>query len=284
MALTSCSPPWRQIWLIVTYLSIFQIVYSQETFTDAACRAATPAMNACAKRWDSIRTECQSKVSTNTIWPGPCECAYYINDLPCFDEQAICAPQVWTQVPQWFRDGVSSCLMKDAGFTIRANLGSAVGVMGNPFTVKDLPGRATRTTIGVDAGITGVARTGAGAGLPSATSTAQREDERLSTGAKAGFGVGIGIGVILVALIALLIVRSRRRASTTEDTEAKRAPSPVELHDDEAHIHQMSSTSVYPKNELPGSTAPRFELGVRASTWLVELPIAHSKRGSRQPT
>ncbi|KAF2821676.1 hypothetical protein CC86DRAFT_99307 [Ophiobolus disseminans] len=286
MAATPNSPRSRHslsTWLIITYLCVIQVAYAQETYTDSACRAATTAMNSCAKRWDSIRQECTKRVSTNTIWPGPCECAYFANDMPCFDEQAICAPQVWTQVPQWFRDGVSSCLMKDAGFTVRANLGSAVGVMGNPFTVKDLPGRATRTTMVVDAGVvTGVARTGAGVSVPSQT-VAVEIDEGLSTGAKAGFGVGIGVGVVLVAIVAFLIVRSRRRrAAPAQDTE-KRDPSPVELYDDRAHIHQLSSNTIHQKNELHGDSAKRFELGVRASTWLVELPTAHSKRGSRHP-
>jgi hypothetical protein len=199
--------------------------------------------------------------------------------MPCFDEQALCADQVWTQVPQWFRDGVSSCLMKDAGYTVRANLGSAVGAMGNPFTVKDLPGKATRT---VDAGvITGTpAQTGATAALASATS-AVNVDEGLSTGAKAGFGVGIGLGVVLIAVVAFFIARSRKKTVPTQDAE-KREPSPFELHDEEAHIHQLSSKSAIPKSEMPGTSEPRYELGVRASTWLVELPIQNSNRNSRQ--
>jgi hypothetical protein len=212
--------------------------------------------------------------------------------MPCFDEQALCAAQVWTQVPQWFRDGVSSCLMKDAGFTVRANLGSATGVMGNPFTVRDLPGRLTRTTASVRVMETGGARTGAGISpsIPSQTSmaTSKPREEEMSIGAKAGFGVGIGLGVILIAVAAFLLVRSRRRPIPIEDAEMKRAMSPAELHSTmapaelhDAHIKEIAGDAVYPRNEMPGSLAPRFELGVRASTWMAELPSARSMRSSR---
>ncbi|KAH7075052.1 hypothetical protein FB567DRAFT_182889 [Paraphoma chrysanthemicola] len=262
-------------------LSLGLTSFAQETFTNPQCRAQTSAFGACAKRWDSIRTECTKSVTTNTIWPGPCECAYFANDLPCFDEQALCAAQVWTQVPQWFRDGVSSCLMKDAGFTIRAALGSAEGVMGNPFTVVGLAGRATRTSAAVSATGTGVGEGAAtatpGAGMARPTGVAVRNEE-MSVGAKAGFGVGIGVGVVLIGVMAFLIVRSRRRMVEEVDAEKKRGLDPAELHDDEAHIHQISSKM--PTAEMQGT--PRYELGVRASTWVVELPVANSHRNSRQ--
>jgi hypothetical protein len=263
---------------LITY---FVASISAETFTNSECRAVTSSMNACAKRWDSIRLACKSSVTTNTIWPGPCECAYYANDLPCFDEQAFCAAQVWTQVPQWFRDGVSSCIMKDATYTVRANLGSASGVMGNPFTVTDLPGKATRTN--VDAGVvTGQpAQTGAGAVMPSPTGVSNVDNrEGLSTGAKAGFGVGIGAGVILIAVAAFLIARSRK-APVVGDAE-KRVSSPVELHDEEKKIYQLKSESADPKMELSGSLSPRYEMGARTSTWLAEMPTHNSNRNSRQ--
>jgi hypothetical protein len=176
--------------------------------------------------------------------------------------------------------------MKDSKFTVRAALGSASGVMGNPFTVQDLPGKLTRT---VDAGVvsaTGTpARTGVSPGLASATSTSQSEVESLSTGAKAGFGVGIGVGVVGIAIAAVLIARTRRKTVEVGDVDAeKRAPSPAELHDDEANIHQIASKAVYPENEMPGCEGKRFELGVRASTWLVELPGDKSSRNSRTRT
>jgi hypothetical protein len=261
------------LWLLFTYLCT--LIVAQETFTNSACISATPAMNECAKRWDSIRVECKKNVTTNTVWPGPCECAYYANDLPCFDEQAFCAAQVWTQVPQWFRDGVSSCIMKDATYTVRANLGS----VGNPFTITNLPGLATRT---IDTGVTlgTPAQTGASAAMPSATRGTD-VSEGLSTGEKAGFGVGIGLGVVLVAVMAFFIARSRRKPVVTPDAE-KRVPSPAELNHDETQIYQLSSKTANAKSELPGCLSPRYELGVRASTWLVELPIQNSHRNSRQ--
>jgi hypothetical protein len=259
------------------------VVDAQETFTNSECRAATSSMNACAKRWDSIRLACKDSISTNTIWPGPCECAYYANDLPCFDEQAFCAAQVWTQVPQWFRDGVSSCIMKDATYTVRANLGSASGVIGNPFTVTDLPGKLQATRTGVDAGlVTGQpAQTGASASIVSPTSVSNVDNrEGLSTGAKAGFGVGIGVGVVLIAVAAFLIARSRK-VPVVADAE-KRVDSPAELHDVEKKIYQLESKSADPKSELSGSLSPRYEMGARTSTWLAEMPTENSNRNSRQ--
>jgi hypothetical protein len=264
-------------------LSLFVACIAAETYTNPPCITAVPAMNACAKRWDSIRADCTKRNTVNTVWPGPCECAYFANDLPCFDDQALCAAQVWTQVPQWFRDGVSSCIMKDAAYTVRANLGAAVGVMGNPFTVVGLAGKATRT---VDAGVlTGApASMGASASVASVSATSipiVKKDDGLTVGAKAGFGVGISVGVVLIAIVAWMILRNRRKAVVQSQDAEKRAPSPVELHDDEARIHMTEGQMVYPKCELQGSLAPRYELGVRASTWLVELPEKTSNRNSR---
>jgi hypothetical protein len=77
-------------WLFFTTLAMTGLSIAQETFTNAECMTAVPAMNSCAKRWDSIRTECINANTVNTVWPGPCECAYFANDLPCFDNQALC--------------------------------------------------------------------------------------------------------------------------------------------------------------------------------------------------
>jgi hypothetical protein len=60
----------------------------------------------------------------------------------CFDEQALCASQAWSQVPQWFRDGVTTCLAKDAKYTIRAELGT----FEVPFTIAGLAGSLTSIT------------------------------------------------------------------------------------------------------------------------------------------
>jgi hypothetical protein len=177
--------------------------------------------------------------------------------------------------------------MKDSAFTIRAALGNATASgMGNPFTIPDLPGRMTRTSEAV-ARVT-PAQTGASVGFASATSTAdlgtsgEKNEGGLSTGAKAGFGMGIGVGTILIAVAAILIARSRKKDSVPAFDAEKRAPSPFELHDDGAQIHQCEGQAVYPKMEMEGCDAKRHELGVRASTWLVELPVDKSSRQSRQ--
>lgn len=171
--------------------------------------------------------------------------------------------------------------MKDDEFTVRAQLGSALGSMGNPFTVQGLAGRATRT---VDAGVlsaTGAARTGGSARVPSATSAVKSSDG-VPMGAKAGFGIGIGVGVVLIAVVAFFVVRSRRRAIPVEDAEKKRAISPVELNDEAARVYQLSAKESFPKSELPGRSSPRYEMGVRASTYLVELPSQNSRRQSQR--
>jgi hypothetical protein len=175
--------------------------------------------------------------------------------------------------------------MKDAGYTVRAGLGSAVGVMGNPFTVEGLAGKLTKTTT-VNTGIaTGTAKTGASIGVPSQTAASNQATgggARLSTGAKAGFGVGIGVGVILIAIAAFLLVRLRQRRHLAENhikpaAELHNDCKAVELYNDSAHVHQFFS-----EKDIGPAASPRFEMGVRASTWLVELPIASSMRNSRQ--
>jgi hypothetical protein len=177
--------------------------------------------------------------------------------------------------------------MKDSAFTIRAALGNATASgMGNPFTVPDLPGRMTRTSDSVARATP--AQTGASVALASATSAAdlgpsgERKEGGLSTGAKAGFGVGIGVGTIMIAVAAILIARNRKKDSISVIDAEKRAPSPFELHDDGSQIHQSGGNAVYPKMEMEGCNAKRHELGVRASTWLVELPVDKSMRNSRQ--
>lgn len=170
--------------------------------------------------------------------------------------------------------------MKDASYTIRANLGNAQGVMGNPFTVTDLPGKATRT-VGAGVVTNTPAQTGAGAVMPSATGV-REVNEGLSTGAKAGFGVGIGVGVVLVAVMAFFIARTRRKPPVKDvDIEEKKLGL-AELQDEDSRIHQIESRMVHPKSEMPGIMSPKFELGVRASTWLVELPVQNSNRNSQQ--
>jgi hypothetical protein len=176
--------------------------------------------------------------------------------------------------------------MNDSAFTIRAALGNEIVYgKGNPFTIPGLPGAATRTSE-VAAQVT-PAQTGASGALASSTSVPEssegstRDDGGLSTGAKAGFGVGIGIGTVLIAVAAILIARNRKKPVLVVDAE-KTAPSPSELPNEEAQIHHISSKAVYPKVEMEACEARRHELGVRTSTWLVELPVDKSMRNSRQ--
>jgi hypothetical protein len=124
-----------------------------------------------------------------------------------------------------------------------------------------------------------------GAGLASQTAIAEsdvqvKKSEELSPGAKAGFGVGIGVGVILIALAAFLLVRRRKHSlplGVEYDTEKSRA---VELHHEESRVYQADGKAL---NKMSGNgVAQRFELGVRASTWMAELPIANSMRSSRR--
>lgn len=48
---------------------------TSETYSDLACRTLTPVMNSCAARWDGIRQQCTSALTTFTgfdDWPGKC--------------------------------------------------------------------------------------------------------------------------------------------------------------------------------------------------------------------
>ncbi|KAK7181811.1 transmembrane alpha-helix domain-containing protein [Paraphaeosphaeria sporulosa] len=268
-----------------------------ETYTDAACNAAVPTMNSCASRWDSIRTECTNSVTTNTVWPGPCECAYYRNDLPCFDEQVLCAAQVWTQVPQWFRDGVTSCLMKDASYTIRAQLGNAQ----NPFLVSGIAGilATTSGTFASSAGSSAQTSLGASAATAQETSlssgavsttlesrvttqeqtstTTQRsptpsssltgsatQRNGLSTGAKAGIGMGVSLGVIAAVFLCLFWFMRRRRAPVHSKFSTESGSEASELHGQCAEIHEASSTMVWPTNELVGSFPGKPDNGLES--------------------
>lgn len=143
------------------------------------CVAVQGTIQSCASRVDSLRTECTKSYGSLTAWPGPCECTYYAQDLMCFDEPALCASQAWSQVPAWFRDGVTTCLAKDAAYTIRAQLGA----FSNPFTVSGLAGslqRAQSTTAGP----------GSTSSLPTQTTTPGAETNHLSSGTVAGIVVG----------------------------------------------------------------------------------------------
>ena len=169
--------------------------------------------------------------------------------------------------------------MKDAAFTVKAQLGSDVGRMGNPFTVQGLAGNATRTAPITAATATFTpARAGGSLSLPTATSPSDSNaSDSLSPGAKAGFGVGIGVGVIMIAVLAFLFVHRRRKSVQEMDAEKSWKQSSVELHDSNAEIHQIYSKEMSPGQELPGSVPQRHELGIRASTYMVELPAGQPR-------
>lgn len=171
--------------------------------------------------------------------------------------------------------------MKDASFTIKAQLGNDIGRMGNPFTVKGLAGNATRTA---DSAPTSTpAQTGAGVSLTPTAPAAQdearsRDTDRLSPGAKAGFGVGIGVGVIMTFVMAVMIVRHRRRRLSLSSSSSSSSPSSSaypdnekgkpfdegvqELHSNSARIYQAPGDVRDVRTEVEGRGVQRFELGV----------------------
>jgi hypothetical protein len=138
----------------------------------------------------------------------------------CFDEQELCASQVWTQVPSWFRDGVTSCLAKDENYTVRAQLGT----FSDPFTVAGLAGSLATPTGTNGTGASATASPGATiSGLSSSTAgiTDAGSDE-MSGGAIAGAVIGSVAGLSLVVIGAFLLYRRRRKpklAISEEDTD-----------------------------------------------------------------
>jgi hypothetical protein len=139
----------------------------------------------------------------------------------CFDEQELCASQVWTQVPTWFRDGVTSCLGKDENYTVRAQLGT----YSDPFTVAGLAGSLATPTGTNDTGASATASPGATiSGLSSSTAgTTDAGPTELSGGAIAGAVIGSVAGLGLVVVGAFLLYRRRKPklklASSEEDTD-----------------------------------------------------------------
>jgi hypothetical protein len=145
--------------------SLFSLANMPDTYS-GVCSPLQSTMESCASRIDSLRQDCTRSYGTLTAWPGPCECSYYAQDLMCFDEQELCASQVWTQVPSWFRDGVTSCLGKDENYTVRAQLGT----YSDPFTVVGLAGSLATPTGTNDTGASATASPGATiSGLSSST-------------------------------------------------------------------------------------------------------------------
>jgi hypothetical protein len=127
----------------------------------------------------------------------------------CFDEQESCASQAWSQVPTWFRDGVTTCVAKDRKYTIRAQLGT----YSNPFTVVGLAGSlATTTATTNENGTSSTASPGAtNTGLSSPTAGIANEGSvTMSGGVIAGVVLGTAAGLGLIATGAYLLYRHRK--------------------------------------------------------------------------
>jgi len=172
--------------------------------------------------------------------------------MACFDEYALCANQVWTQAPDWFREGAISCYEKNSSYTIRAQLGP----VSNPWYATTL----SRSTSG------GAIPSQTGAGIPSATgnNTAITGSRGLSTGAKIGIGIGSVSGIILIAGVVgiYLFLRRRRLAGQKELKDTPETPD-AELPFDQI-IHEKGDAIyeadyVTAKHELEGERGVEME-------------------------
>lgn len=224
-----------------------------ESYT-GACLAVQSTMQSCASRIDSLRTECTKSYGTLTAWPGPCECTYYSQDLMCFDEQELCASQVWSQVPAWFREGVTTCLAKDENYTVRAQLGT----YSNPFTVVGLAGSLATTTASINGtGTSSSASPGATISGPSSSTaeTANVGSAVMSGGVIAGVVVGCIAGLGLVALGAYILYRRRKSKLVLADKGTDEA---YELHAQPA-VAESDTRPLYEKQGVDVFELPQHE-------------------------
>ncbi|QDS73689.1 hypothetical protein FKW77_003018 [Venturia effusa] len=222
---------------------------TDESYT-AACGTSSiySSFQDCAHRAYSLRDVCTSSFGSLTVWPGPCECSYYQQDLACFDERTFCASQIWTQAPQWFRDGVTSCLGLDSNYEIKAQ----IGTFENPFTITGLAGiNATTST----------ARPVSTSTLATSTSSPSfTTSPKLSSGAVAGAIIGSLIGAFLLAIGIYFFLRHSKQAKRKRDTESEaenekgRMP---ELHDKDAIIHMKETKEN--SHEAPGAEPPELK-------------------------
>lgn len=221
-----------------------------ESYT-GPCIAVQSTFASCAQRVDALRTECTKSYTALTQWPGPCECTYYAQDLMCFDEQELCASQVWSQVPQWFRDGVTSCLAKDPDYTIRAQLGQ----FSDPFTVSGLAGSlAAATSFGQDDMSTTASPGSYASGLPNATAAAASPpaSRRTSLSGKSIAGIVIGaVACLILALLGLYLLFRRRKAREGANT----IKASHELHA-ESNVHEKDNTAICEKEGIDMSELP----------------------------
>lgn len=165
----------------------------------------------------------------------------------CFDEQELCASQVWSQVPDWFREGVTSCLAKDASYTVRAQLGT----FSNPFTVSGLAGSQATTT-----GVVNGSEASPGAsisGPASSTAVVENSDTiKLSSGGIAGVVVASVAGLVLLAAGSNLLYRRRKARFKRLDDKVDEAhelhAQPALFESDTHAVHEKHGTDV---SELP---------------------------------
>ncbi|PPJ60120.1 hypothetical protein CBER1_03089 [Cercospora berteroae] len=243
-----------------------------ESYT-GQCIAVQSTFGSCAQRVDSLRTECTKSYTALTQWPGPCECTYYAQDLMCFDEQELCASQAWSQVPQWFRDGVTSCLAKDPDYTIRAQLGQ----FSVPFTVSGLAGSLAGETSYSQDVLSITASPGSYAsGLPSATAAVAGTpaSRRASLSGKSIAGIaGIVIGAVaflILALLGLYLLSRRRKARGG----ANNVNASHELHA-KSNVHEKDNTAIYEKGGIDLSELPPpepFELFTEEAAQELDVP------------
>jgi len=172
----------------------------------------------------------------------------------CFDEQELCASQVWSQVPAWFRDGVTSCLAKNENYTVRAQLGT----YSDPFTVVGLAGSLATTTSSAN-GTDTSSTASPGAGF-AATSTSSAETtivgtNRVTGGVIAGVTIGSVAGLGLVATGAFLLYKRRKSGLAPTDKSVEGA---FELHAHSA-MHESDTRPLYEKQGTDVYELPQHE-------------------------
>jgi hypothetical protein len=171
-----------------------------------------------------------------------------------------------SQVPQWFRDGVTSCIMKDRSYTIRAQLGT----FSNPFHSSVYTGIAGALQTFTPTS----AQTGGSISSPTASPTTPVlsdtdplvKTDTLSTGTKAGIGIGVSnFFLLLGALVVFLIRRRRGLVKAAEMDEGKEKSKDLDsVFEEDRRIYEVASKELERGLELGGR--PRFEL---------ESPIRH---------
>lgn len=172
----------------------------------------------------------------------------------CFDEQELCASQAWSQVPAWYREGVTSCLAKDENYTVRAQLGT----YSDPFTVVGLAGSlATTTANGNGTGTSPTASPGAAVPGPSSSKngTMALGSARLAGGSVAGITVGCVAGLSLIATGAYFLYRRRKSKLAPTDKSTDEA---YELHAQPA-VYESDNRPLYEKQGTDVFELPQHE-------------------------